>query len=521
MADRVDFYFRQRVTEAELDLGCELLEQADRDLAADIGIYGIVTGAVPTQHSPVPDLTVDLTSPTRAYDRLGQRIFVGTDQTVDCLVDLVGIPTAVATPGNERWLALFLRFDRQLSDPRTDGNAQQVYFRRDESFEIVVRQAPEGALGGGTKVSLQQDELLVCDLRLVHGQTQILDGDIDLGRRQAFIFAEGDAVAIESGPWNTLQPLVETVQAALDVTDAELTQHFGGTGRRHPASAVDFSPHAFLTAVTVQTGLVELLDKLLSTVGGDPGANRIGADSVTGTPHGLGPGTVDSQLSQLLAWLNAHVGAVTEAHNASAIKALPHSHISSTSVQSQLKEIVDDLKSNASSRGATLVGNATVSGSPHALSAGTVRAQFAALLGLLNSHVAGGDHDDRYYNVGQRVADADTLDGEHASAFAVAGHDHDGRYLRRLFLASEVFEPNESKVVTTLQDRPDLVTVSYNYLSSGLPQATTYVRGALTDDIRYWVTKQGGSGDKEYQLTVRSESTSQLYINIAAYGLGA
>src|SRR5690554_5305055 len=170
MADRVDFYFRQRVTEAELDLAFGLLEQADRDLAADIGIYGIVTGAVPTQHSPVPDLTVDLTSPTRAYDRLGQRIFIGTDQTVDCSVDLVGIPTAVATPGNERWLALFLRFDRQLSDPRTDGNAQQVYFRRDESFEIVVRQAPEGALGAGTKVALQQDELLICDLRLVHGQ---------------------------------------------------------------------------------------------------------------------------------------------------------------------------------------------------------------------------------------------------------------------------------------------------------------------------------------------------------------
>ena len=126
MADRVDFYFRQRVTEAELDLACELLEQADRDLAADIGIYGIVTGAVPTQHSPVPDLTVDLTSPTRAYDRLGQRIFFGTDQTVDCSVDLVGIPTAVSGPANERWLAIFLRFDRQLSDPRTDGNAQQV-----------------------------------------------------------------------------------------------------------------------------------------------------------------------------------------------------------------------------------------------------------------------------------------------------------------------------------------------------------------------------------------------------------
>ena len=60
MADRTDFYFRQKVTEAELDLAFTLLEKADRDLAADIGIYGIVSGAEPTPHTPVPDLTIDL-----------------------------------------------------------------------------------------------------------------------------------------------------------------------------------------------------------------------------------------------------------------------------------------------------------------------------------------------------------------------------------------------------------------------------------------------------------------------------
>lgn len=65
MADRVDFYFRQRVAEAELDLA--LLKKADRDLAADLNIYGIVPGAVPAPHSPVPDLTADLTAPARAY----------------------------------------------------------------------------------------------------------------------------------------------------------------------------------------------------------------------------------------------------------------------------------------------------------------------------------------------------------------------------------------------------------------------------------------------------------------------
>jgi hypothetical protein len=426
MADRVDFYFRQRVTEAELDLAFGLLEQADRDLAADIGIYGLVTGAVPTQHSPVPDLSVDLTSPTRAYDRLGQRVFIGIDRTVDCSVDLVGIPTAVASPGNERWLAVFLRFTRQLSDSRTDGNAQQVYFRRDESYELVVRQAPEGPVGAATRVAMQPDELLVCDIRLAHGQTQLLNTHIDLARRQAFIFAQGDAVAVQGGTWTVLQPAVNTVQATLDDVDAELADHFSGAARRHPASAIDFAPHAFLTAVTLQAALIELLDRLLSTVAGSPGAQRIGADAAPGTPHGLGPGTVDSQLSQLLAWLNAHVGAIT----------------------------------------------------------------------------------------------GDMVDGLHASAFALAGHDHDARYMRRVFLQSDIYDPGQSRLVTTLPDRPDLVTYSYNYLTSGLPQATTYIRGVLSEQIRAWVTKVSASGDKDYQVTIQNQSSSQLYINVAAYRVG-
>ncbi len=40
MADRVDFYLRQRATEAELDLAFALLEKADRDLAADLNVNG-------------------------------------------------------------------------------------------------------------------------------------------------------------------------------------------------------------------------------------------------------------------------------------------------------------------------------------------------------------------------------------------------------------------------------------------------------------------------------------------------
>jgi len=106
---------------------------------------------------------------------------------------IIGLPTAILSPaifgtnGNERWLGVFLRFDRLLSDERTDGNSQRVFFRRDESFAIIVRQAPEAAEGSASRVSLVEDELLVCDVRRRAGQTQIAAVDIDTARRQSFL----------------------------------------------------------------------------------------------------------------------------------------------------------------------------------------------------------------------------------------------------------------------------------------------------------------------------------------------
>ena len=395
MADRVDFYFRQRVTEAELDLAFALLEKADRDLAADLNIYGIVSGAVPAPHSPVPDLTVDLTAPARAYDNLGRRMFFGTGQTVDCAVDLVGIPTDVATVGNERWLGIFLRFKRQLSDPRTDGNSQQVFFRRDESFELVVRQAPEGAIGVAPKPALQADELLLCDVRRRPGQTQILVADLDTSRRQAFIFAQGTSVAVTTGTWSILQPLAATVQAAFDEADAELRDHFTAVARRHAATAIDYAPHGFVGAGNVQGAVDELIDDLTTGAVGSSGASRVGVDAAAGAPNALPAGSVKSQLAQLLGFLNTHVSAPTAAHNAAAIAATPHNNVAGTNVQAQLQEIVTDLvATGAASPGAGLVGVDAIAGAPTAIAAGTLRAALVTLLGGLNGHVnqASGAH---------------------------------------------------------------------------------------------------------------------------------
>ncbi len=387
MADRLDFYFRQRVTEAELDLAFAQLELADRNLAADIGVYGVVSGAVPSPHSPVADLSVELTAPGRAYDHLGQRIFFGTGQTVNCAVDLSGIPTDVSSAGNERWLGVFLRFRRLLSDARTDGNSQQVYFRRDESFELVVRQAAQGPTGSAPKPALVEDELLVCDVLRRAGQTQIIAADIDNSRRQAFIFAQGNSVALNTSLWAVLQPATATAQAAFDETDAELSAHFAATGRRHAGTAIDVAPHGFVVSTTVQAALHELIDKLSSTTMNASGALRIGVDGLIGNPNIISAGTLRSQLVALLDLINGHLSTPTGAHDASAIVAQPFATLSSTNVQAQINEIVADLvSSNPWPCGADLVGLQPVSGSTFTIGPTSMHGAVIGLVTTIELH---------------------------------------------------------------------------------------------------------------------------------------
>ncbi len=487
MADRLDYFFRQKVTEAELDLGFELLEKADHNLAADIGVYGVVSGAVPTQHAPIADLTIDLSAPGRAYDRIGQRVFFGTGQTVNLAVDSTGIPTEVATSSQERWVGVFLRFKRLLSDPRTDGNSQQVFFRRDESFELVVRQGPQAAIGSAPKVPLIDDELLLCDVRRRAGQMQILDADIDIGRRQAFVFAHGNAVQVLSGLWTALSTAANTVQAALDSVDQLLAGHFAATAHRHKAQDVDYTPHGFVAASNVKGALDELVDDLSSTAQGSPGAARVGTDAVAGTPHALPLGSVATQIAQILGWLNAHEGAPAGAHKASAISATPHSFVASTSVQAQLQELASDLQSQASpASGASLVGNDALASAPYSLAAGSVRDQVRADAQHLNTHAASGDHD--------------------------------ARYLREIYRESNKLNSGESRKYTTLDDFPHVIELAYNYVSSnGFPEATTYVQGSLSSQVRCWMTKVTVSGGYDCELWIQNVSSYQLFITVGAY----
>lgn len=382
MANRRDYFFRQRVTEAELDDGFAELEKADQNLAADLGFVGVLVNAVVSQHAPVPDLTVDVSGPGAILDQLGQRIFFSALQNVNVAQDDNGVTTAVSAAGQEKIVAVFVKFDRALSDPRVDGNSLTVFFRRDESFRFIVAQGAEAPAGTALPPPLRSDAILLADITRTFGQTQILSANISTARRQDALVSNGSPRSIRRG---------KTIEAVADLL-TYLNAHVTGTADRHAASAVDYAGGgAWADGTTNPAATAEAqLDKIVADLAAASGAPKVGAAATAGAPNSLGAGTVRSQLDALLGFINAHINLASGAHAASAVSYAGGGNWAdgttnpATTVELELDKIIADL---AATTGAPKVGAAATAGSPNALVAGTVRSQLDALLGFINAHI--------------------------------------------------------------------------------------------------------------------------------------
>ena len=255
VADRRNYFHGQVLQEGELDAGFNGLEAADWNLATDLGLVGVAGGGVVTQHSPTPDLTVDVTS-VRAYDQQGRRIEFPSTQTPSLATDSNSVSTAVANGGNSKIVSLFVRFKRDQSDPRTDDNAVPLNFVQDEGFEFVVVQGAEAA--SPTPPALLSDGILLADVTRTFGQTQIVNGDISTARRQDMFVGTAGSIGFRAG----------TPEEALQDILTELNNHITGVSNLHPATAIS-------------------------------------AAAVSQSPTSLSLGTVSSQLAALLTAVNA------------------------------------------------------------------------------------------------------------------------------------------------------------------------------------------------------------------------
>lgn len=306
MADRLNYYFRQKVTEAELDLGFENLELADQDIMVDQGQVGILRGMVVTQRGAGANLSVDVSAGT-AYDKTGQRIQFSATQNVSVAVDENAVSTAVVGGANSKKISVFAKFTRVLTDPRTDGNAATVFFSEAEGFEFVVRQSAEAP--SPTPVALDPTYILLADITRSFGQTTIVNGNIDAMPSQR----REDAFVYNAATHNLRRGLVlDAFKDILDwigLADNAMTAHLVDTVDAHDASAISYLGSGNWADMTVgisSTNVESALDEIISDLAATTGDVKIGSPTRNGANNifNLPSGSVGAQIAAIAAQID-------------------------------------------------------------------------------------------------------------------------------------------------------------------------------------------------------------------------
>lgn len=193
--DRVNTYHGQIVLESELDQMFDDTESAERNLALESGISqalladtppsdvfgGIVAGLGVTGAGGATEVTV---AEGQARDNQGRRIDLGSSATValshtgesdegdyTAVGDGAVITGSCPAPGERIIAALFLVYDENLSDPRTDATGSTIQYRILESFHFDIQIGvsfahPPGATP--SRAALADNKVHLADLLLTN-----------------------------------------------------------------------------------------------------------------------------------------------------------------------------------------------------------------------------------------------------------------------------------------------------------------------------------------------------------------
>jgi hypothetical protein len=273
--NRLDYYFRELLTEGELDLGFDYVQdiiesQVHKDAMA---LQGMVTGGVVAPKAPA-SLFVEVSGSGHGYTPEGKQLTWTAAEDLNCSTDELSIPTAVITPGNTKWLTVFVRFKEDLQDPRIDGNGFTVYFKRLADHEFYIAQGAEGLTP--IRPPLRDDSLVLADILISFGQTQIQAGDLYVNRREDYIRAEQTPRSLVYGQ----------IRPALTSLLTYYNDHVrNGSADRHNALDLDFDGYSFVGAGNMDAAWKEMLNDLAATTD-PPGASYIGIDAYSQTPSG-------------------------------------------------------------------------------------------------------------------------------------------------------------------------------------------------------------------------------------------
>ena len=327
MSNRRDYFFRQLVSESELDDGFTGLEDADRALAVDVGVAAVDfdsdNGGIHAGLDAVATGGLNVSvSAGAAADNVGRRVAIPAGPAI--VVDLSktgttnvgvggtpigGVPTAPGV-GLKRWVTLFIFFDRALSDERTDGTGADVFFQRDESFRFAVSQGTPAA-SPTNKAPLQSGKLLLSDY-VVNDAGAI--ETTDTSRRQVWIRAvDSGQPTTRVGTGFAVRGLEEDngIREAIKQLLGYYNDHVNPLENAdpHPAGGATYAAgetwfDGTQLGAGVPSNVQDALDAVQTDLKSTAGTAKIGSAAVAGSVDSLTANSALSQLTQLLGFIN-------------------------------------------------------------------------------------------------------------------------------------------------------------------------------------------------------------------------
>jgi hypothetical protein len=346
MADRRDFYYRQKVLEEELDAAYEGLENAERALASDLDFVGRTPPSTKADFGGIVwglDVTFGgglniIVAAGAAYGELGIRAHVPSDTTVtlssqgDTQIGQGGTgdgaPIALAS-GTECWVTVFLRFDRLLSDQRYDGYNNLVYHQRDESFYFTLEQGTPRTIGSltvGDKPARKLYHTLLADVHMKNTGGGIFIDSIDTGddtQRTEWYFDYEATNPIYGNPARRIHAK-KNIRDALAQMLEYYNDHAAGLEDKHKAidilwtASEAWADGESVSATDVYNALNEIIaDLAVKQPAGvaSSGSRKIGTRALTGgadyidsgNPYSIPQTTVQDVLEQLTEHVNSRV----------------------------------------------------------------------------------------------------------------------------------------------------------------------------------------------------------------------
>ena len=388
--DKRNWYYKQVVSQSDLDESFDWVEEADLNIVKDLELYGAISGlAVAEQGTPSMNVDVGLGV---AYGKDGERIYSAANEVVDCSVDEYGTSTTVGTSGYKKWLSVFLRFVRREEDAEIDGNSLEVYTKQYEDAEIVVRQGSE-ASDNPSRPALLSNAILLADIYLEYNQTSITTSDIDLTRREDFVrltpsnyptFAYGTA----KDAITELVDMVDNLAGGGGIAFTPSEQWFGSTdlsGDSPPVSSLGEAIDA-------------IVYDLAQSTASDGGAALVGVKDYTSPTSSMisFDTSVQGALELIAARLDVHASDASVDHAASGIgfddtvfvaNLLP----TSDDVQEALDELIARMVATTGTSGSDLIGVEQITDTPEGFAGGTLLQCLTEVYEHINDRIDGQD----------------------------------------------------------------------------------------------------------------------------------